>query len=370
MNVKVISGKEAWNENVLAVDCAVVCVSGKGLSLKPQENSASATQSQVITKAIDSLSEGAIWYRLAVDADVPPCTKAEVSYAISDNPKQAVSQLTWLNTPVESPSDSLIIGPKGRYIWLKITLTTTGTAKNHHSSPTVKNIRLYSTEPTYINHLPAFYQENPESKAFLVNYLSMFEAVLTNIESRIQDAPRLFDAEQTPDEFLPWLSTWVGAVKDDNWPQDKWREFLKHAAKIYKIRGTKEELREIIRIYVGTHPYAIVERALLADCDVSDGLKALFDELFGGPYDFTVLLRASHIRSEADKKVIKRIIDTEKPAHTCGRLVVLEEQIRLDSHTYLGVNTRLNEPPSDMVLDRAILSFTTTLPPNEDESLK
>jgi len=360
---KIICGKEEWSINSLVADFEFIEISGKGLTLKQRPvDDDFLRQSTFISKPIDSSNAGTIWCRLLVEADVPSCTQAEVTYAISDIQDTKVSDLKW-SDPVEAPTDILIVGQRGRYLWLKFTLLTFGVAKDQNETPTVKNVKLCFTPPTYLEYLPAFYQEDSASKEFLTNYLSIYEAVLSNIESRIEDSPRIFDAEETPDEFLPWLSSWVGAVKDENWPQEKWRAFLKQAAKLYRKRGTKDELRELIRIYTGKHPYAIVERALLQCDNINADLETVLDDLFGGPYDFCVLLRSKQVRSETDKKVIKRIIDLEKPAHTCGRLAVLEDQIILNRHTYLGVNTRLNEPKSEMVLGKAILSINTRLPP-------
>ncbi len=180
MNKKIIASKEDWTANAWMADYGILEISGQGLTLKPKQDDTYTTQSTLITKAIDSSNNGTIWYRVLVEADVPACTKAEVTYAISQGEvtPQEISHLTWSDSPIECPTDSLIVGPRGRYLWLKITLTTSGIAKTNHQAPIVKSVRLYYTPPTYINYLPALYQEDSTSKDFLVNYLSVFEAVL------------------------------------------------------------------------------------------------------------------------------------------------------------------------------------------------
>jgi len=41
---------------------------------------------------------------------------------------------------------------------------------------------------------------------------------------------------------------------------------------------------------------------------------------------------------------VKRIIDVEKPAYTKACVTMLEPDMILDGHTYIGINTCLREP--------------------------
>ncbi len=170
----------------------------------------------------------------------------------------------------------------------------------------------------YLDYLPSVYQEDRVSRDFLERYLSIFENILSRLESQIEDVPRLFDAKETPNKFLPWLSTWVGAFRDENWPEEKWRQFLSRAVELYRKRGTKAELNELIKIYTGRKPLAIIERALLK----GDNQEVL-DRLFGDKYSFCVVLWSDQVKTETDWKVITRIIDSEKPAHTKGSIAVI-----------------------------------------------
>ncbi len=244
---------------------------------------------------------------------------------------------------------------KGQWLLLKITLTSNKTGKY----PKITSLKAYFSSINYLNYLPAFYQEDPVSLDFLKRYLAVFETVLQKIENQIEETPKQIDAKQTSSEFLPWLSTWVGAVKDENWPENKWREFLSRAAILYRHRGTKKELEEIISIYTGKPPVEIVERALLKTGNKE--YQTLLDTLFGDKYSFCVLLRKHQAKTETDRKVIERIIESEKPAHTVGGYVVLENKIYLDWHTYLGLNTYLIERIAQMYVGKANVSINTVI---------
>jgi hypothetical protein len=74
------------------------------------------------------------------------------------------------------------------------------------------------------------------------------------------------------------------------------------------------------------------------------GKRPLTEALFGkDPFCFCVFLTDPTFNADTID-AIKRIIEDQKPAHTCYGLKVLEPWFYLDMHTYLGVNTTLTKP--------------------------
>jgi hypothetical protein len=70
----------------------------------------------------------------------------------------------------------------------------------------------------------------------------------------------------------------------------------------------------------------------------------LLTALFGKEkFSFCVFLRDSTWKT-VTIDTIKRLIEEQKPAHTCFGLKVLEPWFYLDMHTYLGINTTLTKP--------------------------
>jgi phage tail-like protein len=340
--IKIVNGNSAWTEAALDQNNLAIKTSSKGIALK-----VTASQGIYTSKSIDSQIPGCLWHRVVVDANVPLSANAQISFVAAEEDKQETDSAAFQwSEPITLPADSIVVAPRGRYLWFKISMTA-GSINGKTQIPAVKTVKLFYGSPSLINFLPEFYSQDNANKAFLENYLSVFETMLTNLESKIEDAPKLLDSEETPSEFLPWLSTWVGAAKDENWPEEKWRQFLKQAAILYRKRGTMDELKEIIHIYTGSYPYAIVERALLR-ASKNQFFEELLDKLFGDSYSFAVIMTADQVKTDVDQKVIKRIIESEKPAHTNGILVVLENQVLLDSHTYLGINTKITEAPPRM----------------------
>jgi phage tail-like protein len=306
-----------------------------------------------ISGAFDSNEHGCRWHKLILDALIPDKTQIDVYYYISDEEEllgHKWSKLATFRSPDVNLRDALIRGPAGRYLWLKLELTST----DEYKTPKIDSVETYFPRISYLRYLPAVYQEDAISSDFLERYLSLFETFLGDTDVTIGGVHKYFDAEATPGEFLSRIATWVAAVFDESWQEDKKRKFLQSAVELYKKRGTKEGLEELIEIYTGDAPM-IVENLQLykkdADgqfvlrCEESDELEAVFKKLFGdpAPFNFCVLLKPNQNDIESQLKAVKRIIALEKPVHTSAEVTVLQPWIYLDLHTYLGVNTYLSK---------------------------
>src|SRR5437773_2584914 len=74
-----------------------------------------------------------------------------------------------------------------------------------------------------------------------------------------------FDAASAPiapfgqpqKDFLSWLASWIGLTVDRHWPDEKKRQLVRQAYKLYRLRGTPEGLRQHIRLYMDTEPYIL-----------------------------------------------------------------------------------------------------------------
>src|SRR5437773_1422672 len=113
--------------------------------------------------------------------------------------------------------------------------------------------------------LPSIYSED----AFLGRFLLAFEQVLTGLdggeplppsddhaglEDTIADIATLFDARRTPEEFVPWLAGWVALGLRADWTVAQKRDFLAKIVPLYRRRGTKENLADLLKIYTGLSP--------------------------------------------------------------------------------------------------------------------
>jgi phage tail-like protein len=192
---------------------------------------------------------------------------------------------------------------------------------------------------SYVQHLPPNLQESE----LLAGFLAAFERILSR-EADTDDHPALETQIawshryvrpvapagrpelQAPDEFLPWLAGWVALTLRDDWDTDVKRAFIREVVGLYRYRGTKHGLAEMLRVYLGVP---------------SDGPNpvTVFDSAsdFGfepPPHYFQVQIRVTaQERSQLRRiqRIAEAIIEQEKPAHTYYGLSFLVPTMQLNS---------------------------------------
>ena len=186
---------------------------------------------------------------------------------------------------------------------------------------------------------------------------------LKGLEEILDDLPRYFTpgtsaADGAPDEFLPWLSQWLAlSLRTDIFQADatttqaeadernkkKRRQFIARMADLYRCRGTKKSMQELLEIFTG--------KGVTID-----------DQVDGQAFYFKVLLNLEQIKAGASRGAFERakelahsVVRLEKPAHTRYLLIPAVTTMRIgpgiDSNgkpyfIKLGDNTRLGSIPS------------------------
>lgn len=282
-----------------------------------------------------------LWHRVTLDATVPPKTQVRLSYFIYEtgrDPSLLPADGEWLSFP-SNPADALFERKEGRYLRVRLELVS----EDRHATPTVASLRLQFPKQSYLRYLPAVFQDDERGRDFLERFLSLFESVLYDLEREIFTTRRYADPWAVPAGFLPWLASWLALPDADQWLEDggaRLRTLIARANELYRFRGTRGGLAELISLYTGKEPW-IVE-AFQLDCIRGRSEWRETMRLFGeDPYHFTVLLQPG---GSGRIETVKRIVARERPAHTCATVVALEPLFRLGGHTYLEVNTNLNQP--------------------------
>jgi phage tail-like protein len=313
--------------------------------------------------SLDSTTTETEWHKLVVDAVGEPDTQVRIRYYASDR-KAVVAggqlipdldryiadasiepdvKLTTLrdvwSEPIVDPKDALLFGARGRYLWLYIELI--GSEAN---APTVRGVQAHFPRHTYVNDLPALYQQDAKSKDFLDRFLSMFQTMMEETDAHIAGVPRTFDPEASSGRSLRWLLSWLGLREDDHWTDEQLRKLLKAAPRIYKLRGTRLALETLIEIYTGERPI-IMEydqlRTLKEHAELGDVAEKLYAT---DSHGFNVLVKPEHADSETKRVTLQHLIDSCKPAFATAKLIVLQPWVYMDLHSYLGLNTVLSEP--------------------------
>ena len=214
-----------------------------------------------LTPVLDGGEAGCVWHRLTLDACIPAETSVRVWTATSDT-ETGLEDATWRPEPVpyrrgdgsELPFpwtpqaapygtfELLFQAAEGRY--LRVALVLEG---NRRESPRLRALRAWYPRFSYLEHyLPHAYREDGASARFLDAFLANIEGLYTTIEDRVAMAQVMFDARTAPREALDWLASWIGAAMDPIWDEDRRRLFLRHAATIYRLRGTELGMRIVL----------------------------------------------------------------------------------------------------------------------------
>jgi phage tail-like protein len=182
--------------------------------------------------------------------------------------------------------------------------------RNGQRAPTADSPDVTAPVSSYLQYLPAPFHEDP----FVGRFLLIFETILGSIERTVDNVAWYFDPRLTPPQLLPWLASWVGIELDENWPIERQRQLVLWAARLYRWRGTRRGLREHLRLFTGRTPL-IVENF--------DGMRLGQDAVLGTTSQLggaprwnwiTVTVLADH-PEELDERIVRQIIELEKPAH-------------------------------------------------------
>jgi phage tail-like protein len=91
---------------------------------------------------------------------------------------------------------------------------------------------------------PGLYQEDD----FALGFTAALDRVLAPMFCTLDNLDSYFDPDLTPEDFLEWLSGWVGLAMDESWRLDRRRAFVRRAGDLYRRRGTLRGLRDLLAL--------------------------------------------------------------------------------------------------------------------------
>jgi phage tail-like protein len=410
---------------ILALTCgadgSLYVTDPAGIARFGRDGGAAGNGGHFYSGTLDNGTDGRhTWHRLDVVADIADGGAVDVYYATSNESKFA-DQITrifadtggeaekaaalekalgdrWrgaqqLRAPLqasatsEASPDALVTHPthsllfdqdSGRYLWLKIAMS--GLAPR--ATAAVRELRVFYPRLSYLRYLPAVYQEDKPSREFLERFLSMFETVLSGLETSIEKVPEILSPERTPSEFLEWLGQWLDLGLEEDWSAEVKRRLIGEAARLYERKGTPAGLADFIEIVTGRRPLIresfATERPSVLGADLRLGADSrLMAQPVEDrpPYEQTRLGRSSilgtsHIRADATlprnpfratahaftvvlnlspqqfrrhARGLHRVIREQSPAHAAYDLRVAAGA-GLGSNTVVGISCDVENP--------------------------
>jgi phage tail-like protein len=175
-----------------------------------------------------------------------------------------------------------------------------------------------------MKYLPSIYHEDD----LMARLLMLFDSFLAPIEKQINTQEYYLDPHLTPPEFLDWLASWLGLTLDADISDRQRRHLLHEAARLYKMRGTRQGLIDYLEIVTGGK-VEIVEHfsenfRLGAESFLGPGI-ALGKENIPNTFGVKLFLPPLHGGASEDEKLryktlwerkTQAIIDAEKPVHS------------------------------------------------------
>jgi phage tail-like protein len=323
----------------------------------------------VLTAALDSRMPGTTWHKIIVGADLPAGTSITVETATADSPDALVSTITtgpgvgsdlpWaspqqMSRPIsftQQVPDQLVQSAPGRYLRMRITFASDGSA-----TPSLKWLKVIYPRVSYLDYLPKIYQRDPDAQLFLQHFLALFESVFTRIEDRYEEFSRWLNPRAAPPEMIVWLGLLLDLTFDPSWPLARRRLLVGSAMDLYRRRGTIAGLRKYVEIYTGTAP-VIIEAFLSRPGQPSflAGSAVLGSGMLLSPssatqtpnsaltdayaHRFTVLVYpGDECLTQTLLPVVDRIITINKPAHTIHTLRAVYPDARVGTQDTIGVD--------------------------------
>jgi len=179
---------------------------------------------------------------------------------------------------------------------------------------------------SYIQYLPALYQDDK----FMGQFLMIFESIMKPIENSVDSLELYFDPQMTPESILPWLASWLDLALDQTWPMERRRQLVKHSAELYRWRGTRRGLSKYLKIYTGIVP-KITEYipGMRLHSDTKLGIDTKLGSS-GRGHHFTVSLELG-ANDDVNDDTVRAIIDAQKPAHTHYTLEIKRNGRRMET---------------------------------------
>jgi len=229
------------------------------------------------------------------------------------------------------------VSATGRYLYVALELPGSSDAP-----PGVGSLRAFCGRESIGRHLPEIYDDS----AFLDELLAVFETVFDDIEREIDGLTRYLDPASVPAESLSWLESWFGIEGVGEWPESARRELLARAPELYRKRGTRAGIRDLVGLYLrhsggrtadsptvfflGPRELDRIERPAVRE-RVSAAL----------PDGASVVCYHEPTPDGTGAEVIESLLDRESPAHVPTAAAALERSCSLDGTTFLGLNSAL-----------------------------
>lgn len=324
-----------------------------------------------ISYALDSNEKETIWNRVVIDFPIGIDHEVEISAFASDdfeiehenshlnlenfikNEHHSIEEKNvylndlWQNKVVNKKEMSLQMC-KGKYLWFKIEVTYFKVI-----DICINFLKIEFPLRSITSYLPNFYTNNDENSRFLKSFLAPFQSIIYDMQDEIENISKYFDLDYVDNDYLKWLSKWVGGDLSFLHTDENIRDFVKKSFRLYQKKGTKICLQEVLALFLG-EDVIIFENFELKTFSQLELFELYSDDI----YKFFVIIK------ESDKEKIQQIeeiIKIFKPAHAKAVLIILKQSFILGHYTYLEINSCIAMNEALILTDNGTIPFDSTI---------
>jgi phage tail-like protein len=359
----------------------------------------------LLTQTLDSGIENCVWDRIKLHGCVPKGTVIQVTTQTANcdswgnsatlaTESSVTSQSSVLTLTGENP-DCLVQSLPGRYLRAQFVLQSNGVV-----APTLNSIQVSYPRSSYLQYLPAVYQEDDQSRVFLDRFLRIFQSTFDGLDQKISDMWMMFDPLSVPDVWFDWLADWIALPLNPFWTDTQRRTALKSAGQIYPKRGTPPAVTQLIQQYAGVDArliehFKLRQLIILPDqadpCGVAlgtttrlwsrDYYKRLqlgvysrvgyfdltgepepdMEPLAWGANEFTVFFDCEPYQVACTQGNVSQVVEREKPAYTKAFYAPVFPRMRVGVQSTLGVDSRIGEYTPLMLGTTGTLDYDSIL---------
>lgn len=182
--------------------------------------------------------------------------------------------------------------------------------------------------------LPAMFHDDDMAQ----RWCDGLDEVLAPVPATLDNLWAYLDPALAPVDFVEWLAGWVGLELDQTWDEQRRRELVARAHRLYDFRGTAGGLADLIELYTGARP------------DIVDGGGVVWsptpDAAMPGSSDAELVVRLDVSDSgSVDEARLKNMVEMSKPAHVVHRIEIVGDNKPATKQTATKQTATRKTPP-------------------------
>lgn len=156
---------------------------------------------------------------------------------------------------------------------------------------------------------------------FATRFMSAFDGGLAPVLATLDSVDGYFDPRLAPEDFVDWLSGWVGLTPNQRWPLRRRRDRVARAAGLFRTWGTVRGVKEYVAIFAGVHQenVTIDENGGVATSPTPGG------DLPGRPEPRMKVTVKVADPSTFDVELLTQVVKAARPAHLVAEVEVVGE---------------------------------------------